>query len=197
MSNSLRGKQGATHQVTPKVPETEVQLHELVVMTHETALAAAIIITVKPSIMTCPSSNNNNNNNNQSTSTGSTLYHGASHELICFRCGKKGHMLKECPEPPQGFAAQVIQEDEEETPHAPDNHDAHDAHDDHEHEHGEQEVTPTPQETEEATEHSVDPNRSPYDSGNNEFPLDTFNEYIKVKESLGIATLSISVPLKK
>ena len=36
-----------------------------------------------------------------------------------------------------------------------------------------------------APEHSVDLNRSQYDSGNDEFPLNTFNEYIKVEESNG------------
>ena len=44
---------------------------------------------------------------------------------------------------------------------------------------------PTPEETKEAPEHSVDPNGSQYDSGNDEFPLDTFDEYIEVEESNG------------
>ena len=41
------------------------------------------------------------------------------------------------------------------------------------------------EETEEAPEHSVDHNGSQYDSGNDEFPLDAFHEYIEVKESDG------------
>ena len=48
-----------------------------------------------------------------------------------------------------------------------------------------QEETPVPEETEEAPEHSVDPNSSQYDSGNDKFPLNAFNEYIEVKESDG------------
>ena len=94
-------------------------------------------------------------------------------------------MSKYCLNTPQVFTAQVIQEDEEETPHTPDNHNAHDAHEIHEHEHEEREETPAPQETEEAPEHSVDPNGSQYNSGNDEFPLDAFNEYIEVEESDG------------
>ena len=87
-------------------------------------------------------------------------------------------MSKYCPDPPQVFAAQVIQEDEE-TPQTPDNNESHDAHEIHDHESNRRE------ETEEAPEHSVDPNGSQYNYGNNEFPLDTFNEYIKVEESDG------------
>ena len=113
---------------------------------------------VKPSMMTHPSGNNNNV---QSTPTGSTPNRVESHDLICFRCGKKGHMSKYCPDPPWVFAAQVIQEDKE-TPQTPDNNESHDAHEIHEHKSNRRE------ETEEAPEHSVDPNGSQYDSGNDE-----------------------------
>jgi hypothetical protein len=82
------------------------------------------------------------------------------------------HMSRECNEPPWVFAAQVIQEDEDEVPHAPDAH---------EYEHEEQEAIPIPQENKEDTEYSLDPNGSDYESGNDEFPLDTFNEYIEVE----------------
>lgn len=102
---------------------------------------------------TCPSSGNNNN---QSAPTGSTPNCGAPHDLICFRCGKKGHMSKEYPEPPQVFAAPVIQEDEEGIPHTPETHNAHNAHDVHKHEHEKWEMTPIPQETEQDTEYSMD-----------------------------------------
>ena len=91
-------------------------------------------------------------------------------------------MSKYCPDPPRVFAAQVIQEDKE-TPQTPDNNESHDAHEIHDHESNRCEETPVPEETKEAPEHSVDPNRSQYDSGNDEFPLDTFDEYIKVEES--------------
>ena len=94
-------------------------------------------------------------------------------------------MSKYCPDPPWVFAVQVIQEDEEETPHTPDNIDAHDTHEIHENECEGQEETPAPQETKEAPEHSVDPNRSQYDSGNDEFPLHAFDEYVEVEESDG------------
>ena len=90
---------------------------------------------------------------------------------------QKGPHVKILPRPPQVFVAQVIQEDEGETPQMPD------AHETHEQECDRQEETPPPEETEEAPEHSVDPNRSQYDSGNDEFPLDTFDEYIEVKGS--------------
>ena len=93
-------------------------------------------------------------------------------------------MSKYCPDPPQVFAAQVIQEDEE-TPQTPDNNESHDAHEIHDHESNGHEETPIPEETEEAPEQSANPNGSQYDSGNDEFPLDTFDEYIKVKESDG------------
>ena len=93
-------------------------------------------------------------------------------------------MSKYCPDPPRVFAAQVIQEDEE-TPQTPDNNESHYAHEIHDHESNGHEETPISEETEEAPEHSVDPNGSQYNSGNNEFPLDTFDEYIKVKESDG------------
>ena len=93
-------------------------------------------------------------------------------------------MSKYCPNPPRVFAAQVIQEDEE-TPQTPDNNESHDAHEIHDHKSNGREETPIPEETKEAPEHSVDPNRSQYDSGNDEFPLDTFDEYIKVEESYG------------
>ena len=83
------------------------------------------------------------------------------------------------------FAAQVIQEDEGETPQTPDNNESHDAHEIHEQEIDGWEETPVPEETEEALEHSVGPNGSQYDSGNDEFPLDAFNEYIKVEGSDG------------
>jgi hypothetical protein len=82
------------------------------------------------------------------------------------------------------FAAQVIKEDEE-TFQTPDNNESHDAHEIHEQESNGQEETPIPKKTEEAPEHSVDPNSSQYDSGNDEFPLDAFGEYIEVKERDG------------
>jgi hypothetical protein len=93
-------------------------------------------------------------------------------------------MSKYCPDPPRVFTAQVIQEDEE-TPQTPDNNESHDAHEIHEQESNGREETPIPEETEEAPEHSVDPNGSQYDSGNDEFPLDAFDEYIEVEESDG------------
>ena len=136
---------------------------------------------VKPSTTTCPSGNNNNV---WSTPTGSTPNRVESHDMICFRCGKRGHMSKYCPDPPRVFAAQVIQEDEE-TPQTPDNNESHDAHEIHDHESNGHEETPIPEETEEAPEQSVDPNGSQYDSGNDEFPLNAFDEYIKVEESDG------------
>jgi hypothetical protein len=74
----------------------------------------------------------------------------------------------------------VIQEDEEEVPHAPD---AHGSHDVDEHEIEEREASPVPQETEEDTEYSVDPNGSQYESGNDEFPLNAFDDYMEVKGS--------------
>ena len=94
------------------------------------------------------------------------------------------------------FTVQVIQEDEGETPQTPDNNETHDAHEIHEQECDGQEETPTPEETEEAPEHSVDPNGSQYDSGNNKFPLYAFDEYIEV-EATGTVTLSISALLEK
>jgi hypothetical protein len=94
-------------------------------------------------------------------------------------------MSKYCPDSPWLFMAQVIQEDEGETPQTPDNDETHDAHEIHEQECDRWEETPTPEETEEAPEHSVDPNGSQYDSGNDEFPLNAFNEYIEVEESDG------------
>ena len=130
---------------------------------------------VKPSMTTRPSSNNNNV---WSTPTGSTPNQVESHDVICFRCGKKGHMSKYCPNPPRVFAAQVIQEDEE-TPQTPDNNKSHDTHEIHEHESNGRE------ETKEAPEHSVDLNGSQYNSGNDEFPLNAFDEYIEVEESDG------------
>jgi hypothetical protein len=93
-------------------------------------------------------------------------------------------MLKYCPNPPRVFTAQVIQEDEE-TPQTPDNNESHDAHEIHGHKSNGCEETPVPEQTEEAPEHSVDPNGSQYDSGNDEFPLDAFDEYIEVEESNG------------
>ena len=87
-------------------------------------------------------------------------------------------MSKYCPDPPRVFTAQVIQEDEE-TPQTPDNNESHDAHEIHDHESNRRE------ETEEAPEHSVDPKGSQYNSGNDEFPLDVFDEYIEVEESDG------------
>ena len=74
-------------------------------------------------------------------------------------------------------------QEDEETPHTPDNNESHDAHQIHEQESNGWEETPVPEETEEAPEHSVDPNRSRYNSGNDDFPLDTFDEYIEVEES--------------
>ena len=94
-------------------------------------------------------------------------------------------MLKFCPNPPQVFAVQVIQEDEGETPQTPDNNESHDAHEIHEQESNGREETPIPEETKEAPEHSVDPNSYQYDSGNDEFPFNAFDEYIEVKESDG------------
>ena len=47
---------------------------------------------VKPSTTTCPSGNNNNN-------IWSTPNRVESHDVIWFRCGKKGHMLKYHPDP--------------------------------------------------------------------------------------------------
>ena len=94
-------------------------------------------------------------------------------------------MSKYCPNPPRVFVAQVIQEDEGETPQTPDNNESHDAHEIHEQESNRREETPIPEETKEAPEHSVDPNGSQYDSGNDEFPLDTFNKYIEVEGSNG------------
>ena len=106
-------------------------------------------------------------------------------------------MSKYCPDPPRVFAAQVIQEDEE-TPQTPDNNESHDAHEIHDHESNGHEETPVPEETEEAPEQSVDPNGSQYDSGNDEFPLDAFDEYIEVEESDGDSNImSISAPLEK
>ena len=45
-SSLLRGNKGATLWVTPNIPVTEGQLHEVVVMTLVTALGVVIIITV-------------------------------------------------------------------------------------------------------------------------------------------------------
>jgi hypothetical protein len=56
-------------------------------------------------------------------------------------------------------------------------------HEIHEQESDGREKTPIPEETKEAHEHSVDPNRSQYNSGKDEFPLNAFDEYIKVKGS--------------
>ena len=46
LSSLLRGNKGATLRVTPNIPVTEGQLHEVVVMTLVTTLAVVIIITV-------------------------------------------------------------------------------------------------------------------------------------------------------
>ena len=70
-------------------------------------------------------------------------------------------------------------------PSNPDNNQSHDAHEIHDHESNGHEEIPMPEETEEAPEHSGDPNGSQYDSGNDEFPLDAFDEYIEVEESDG------------
>ena len=91
-------------------------------------------------------------------------------------CGKKGHMSRECIEPLQVFAAPRMQEYEEEVPHTC-------AHDVHVYEHEEWEPTPVSQETEEDTEYLVDPNRSQYESGNDEFHTWFINEYIEVEGS--------------
>ena len=131
--------------------------------------------------MNCPSSNNNS----WSAPTGTTPNQVESHEVIHFRCGKKGHMSKYCLNPPWVFTVQLIQKDEGETPQMPDNNEAHDTYEIHEQQCDRREETPTPEETKEAPEHSVDPNGSQYDSGNDEFPLNTFDEYIKVEESNG------------
>ena len=135
---------------------------------------------MKPSKMTHPSSNNSNN---WSAPLGVQWIEEHLMNWFASNVVKKATCQKSALKPHRFFCSLTNTEDEEETPHAPDNHNAHDAHEDHEHKHEEQEATPAPQETEEATEYSVDPNGSQYNSGNDEFPLDMFNEYIKVEAS--------------
>ena len=86
------------------------------------------------------------------------------------------------PQPPTGVCGAS---DTGDTSQTADNNESHDTHEIHQQECDGQEDTPIPEETEEAPEHSVDPNRSQYDSGHDEFPLDTFDEYIEVEESDG------------
>ncbi len=60
-------------------------------------------------------------NNNKSNPQGNTQARGASNNVECWRCGKKGHYSTDCNDTPRVFAAQVIQEDDEEKPPLPEN----------------------------------------------------------------------------
>ena len=109
------------------------------------------------------------NNNNRGAPLGHTQSKGASNNIECFRCGKKGHYANECKDTPRVFAAQVIQEDVDDM--SPSHGQTQDV------DHGERDELPFPQEDDQGFDHPMDPNGSQCGSGTDEFPLDDKAEH--------------------
>jgi len=85
----------------------------------------------------------------------------------CYNCHRPGHYSNNCPNRPRVFAAQVIDEDKE-SPSADGTE--------------EQEQHSVPEESAvEENEVPSDPQGSQYDSDQDEYPLDEYEEYIKVE----------------
>ena len=89
-----------------------------------------------------------------------------SKDVECYNCGEKGHYSTNCPKRPRVFAAQVIDEDAESSP-IPDRDRDVDA--------DEEQGDPSP-------EPEGEPIGSQYDSDQEGYPLDDYDEYIEVED---------------
>src|ERR1700720_495948 len=88
-------------------------------------------------------------------------------DVECWRCHKKGHYSSSCPNTQRVFAAQIKEEDGETEPQTPSDKPSDDAEN-----HVEQE---------DPIEYQPDdPNGSQYDSTQEGFPLDEYEEYVKM-----------------
>ena len=108
-----------------------------------------------------------NNPNTKGGPSGATQNKTTSKDVECYNCGEKGHYSTNCPKRPQVFAAQVIDEDAESSPIADRDGDNRDA--DGDNDKGEQ-----------SPEIEGEPIGSQYDSEQEGYPLDEYDEYIEV-----------------
>ena len=88
-------------------------------------------------------------------------------DVECWRCHKKGHYSSSCPNTQRVFAAQIIEEDGETEPQIPSDKPSDDAEN-----HVEQEDP--------IEDQPDDPNGSQYDSTQEGFPLDEYEEYVEM-----------------
>jgi hypothetical protein len=86
----------------------------------------------------------------------------------CYNCHRRGHYANNCPDRPRVFAAQIIDEDKE-SPSGEENET--------------QEQHNAPEECDvEENEVPSDPQGSQYESEDEEYPLDEYEEYIEFEE---------------
>jgi hypothetical protein len=117
------------------------------------------------------------NNDNRSGSAGNTQNktgHTHSSDVVCYKCGKPGHISPNCPtNGPRVFAAHVIDEDAEDAPRQENqDQEGHDEKEDH----------TDPQQQDDG--HESDPQEaligSQYDSDQEGYPLDQYEESVEV-----------------
>ena len=119
------------------------------------------------------------NNDNRSGSAGNTQHktgHTHSSDVVCYKCGKPGHISPNCPtNGPRVFVAHVIDEDAEDAPQQENqDQEGHDEKEDH----------TDPQQQDDG--HESDPQEaligSQYDSDQEGYPLDQYEEYVEVED---------------
>ena len=101
-----------------------------------------------------------NYTNTKGNSSGNTQNKTTSKDVECYNCGEKGHYSTNCPKRPRVFAAQVI--DEYAEPSSVPNRDHDDDADD-------EQGDPSP-------ETEGEPMGSQYDSDQESYPLDNYDE---------------------
>ena len=104
--------------------------------------------------------------NTKGNSSRTTQNKTTSKDVECYNCGKKGHSSTNCSKIPRVFAAQVIDEDAE--PSSVPNRDCDNNVD-------EEQGDPSP-------ETEGEPMGSQYDSDQEGYPLDDYDEYIEVED---------------
>src|ERR1700722_11834373 len=104
-------------------------------------------------------SRSSGNVSHRKDSSGNTPKNTSLNNVQCWRCHKKGHYSSSCQNTQRVFAAQVIEEDRETEPQIP---------------------SEKPNDNVESHVEQDDPNGSQYDSTQEGFPLNEYEEYVEI-----------------